>query len=102
MKVNGTRVEDLAGTGLITNQRHVMPLWVTAPSFVARVLLRWPWRATVLAVRGWMLTIPAVLLVVIYAKAGWLGVLCADMWALTAGLVWARRWPESFHSQVSQ
>lgn len=46
--------------------------------------------------------LPAVLLLIGYAKAGWIGVLCAVMWALTAGLVWVRRWPESFHDNVSQ
>src|SRR4051812_14835349 len=102
MKVNGTRVEDLAGTGLITNERYVMPLWVTVPFFLARVGSRVLWWLGVRAVRGWMLTLPLVLLLVIYAKAGGIGVLCAYMWALTAGLVWARRWPDSFHRKISQ
>jgi len=102
MKVNGTRVEDLAGTGLITNQRYVMPLWVTVPIFLTRTGSRALWWVTVRAVRGWMLTLPLAVLVIVYAKSGWLGVLCAYTWAMTAGLVWARRWPESFHRNISQ
>jgi S-DNA-T family DNA segregation ATPase FtsK/SpoIIIE len=102
MKLNGTRVEDLAGTGLLTNERYVVPLWLTVPLFLARVGSRVLWWLGVRAVRGWMLTLPLVLLLVIYAKVGWVGVLCAYMWALTAGLVWARRSPESFHRNVSQ
>jgi S-DNA-T family DNA segregation ATPase FtsK/SpoIIIE len=102
MKVNGTRVEDLAGTGLVTNQRYVMPLWVTVPLFFAKITGRAIWWATVHAIRAWTLTLPAVVLVLIYAARGWLGVITAVVWVMAAGLVWARRWPESFHRNVSQ
>jgi DNA segregation ATPase FtsK/SpoIIIE, S-DNA-T family len=58
MKVNGTRVEDLAGTGLVTNQRYVMPLWVTVPLFLLKTAARAAWWITVHVVRAWTFTLP--------------------------------------------
>jgi hypothetical protein len=74
MKVNGTRVEDLAGTGLITNQRYVMPLWVTVPLAVTKHGARFLWWVSALLVRGWAVSVPAAVLLVVYAAAGWWGV----------------------------
>ena len=102
MKVNGTRVEDLAGTGLITNQRYVMPMWITVPIALARIGGRAAWWLLVRAVRGWTLTVPAVVLLLVYARSGWLGVITAVMWVLAGGLAWARKWPDSFDHNVSQ
>ncbi len=101
MKVNGTRVEDLAGTGLLTNQRYVIPLWVTIPLAVLKFTSRVAWWAGVHAVRGWALTIPVLVLLIAYAKGGPLGVLAISMWAVSIGMVWLRRWPESFHRNIT-
>lgn len=102
MKVNGTRVEDLAGTGLVTNQRYVMPLYVTVPLFLLKTTARITWCITIHAIRGWAVTLPVLLLVLVYAARGWLGVLTVVMWAMAVGLAWARRWATSFDQHVTQ
>jgi S-DNA-T family DNA segregation ATPase FtsK/SpoIIIE len=102
MKVNGTRVEDLAGTGLITNQRYVIPLWVTVPFFLLKVTGRTLWWAGGKAVRGWTVTLPLVSLLVVYLDSGWLGLITAITWLMAGGLVWARRWPDSFNHTIAQ
>jgi DNA segregation ATPase FtsK/SpoIIIE, S-DNA-T family len=102
VKVNGTRVEDLAGTGLVTKQRWVLPLWVSVPLFLGRVTARGAWLLAVWAVRAWAATVPAGLLVLVHVRAGGLGVLAAITCALAAGLVWAYRWPDSYSRLVAR
>jgi DNA segregation ATPase FtsK/SpoIIIE, S-DNA-T family len=102
MKVNGTRVEDLAGTGLVTNQRYVMPLWITVPIALTKHGSRAAWWLLVHLVRYWTLTVPAFVLLVVYAHLGGWGVITALMWVMAAGLAWARRWPASFDRYITR
>jgi S-DNA-T family DNA segregation ATPase FtsK/SpoIIIE len=102
VKVNGTRVEDLAGTGLVTKQRWVLPLWLSVPLFLVRVTGRVAWMALVWTVRAWAATVPVALLVVAYVRAGGLGVTAMVTCTLAAGLVWAYRWPGSYSRLVAR
>ncbi len=102
MLVNGTRVEDLAGTGLTTKQRYVVPLWVTVPIFLARHLIRaarWMLRQ---ARTYWGLSLPMFVLLVIWSRFGKLAAVTALTWWLMMGLIWAYRWPASFETAISQ
>ncbi|MCE0536985.1 hypothetical protein LWF15_15895 [Kineosporia rhizophila] len=102
MLVNGTRVEDLAGTGLTTRQRYVVPLRVTVPLFLFKHLARasaWLLRQTL---TYWGLSLPAFVLLVIWSRLGGLWALTALTWWLTLGLAWAYKWPTSFDIAVSQ
>jgi len=102
MLVNGTRVEDLAGTGLTTRQRYVIPLWAS----VLGGLLRMLGRGVVWLVRQaftyWGLSVPVLVLTLLDLRFGRLVAVTALTWWLLGGLVWAYRWPASFNSTVAQ
>jgi S-DNA-T family DNA segregation ATPase FtsK/SpoIIIE len=102
MKVKGTRVEDLAGTGLVTRERYVIPLWVSLLGVTLRGVLRGGWLATVWTIRAWPVILPAAVVAAVYWKAGVLGVAALVTLTLAAGLVWAYRWPASYSRLVSR
>ena len=79
MKVNGTRVEDLAGTGVVTKQRYVVPLWVSGLGVTLAFLGQVTWVLVRWAVRAWLLTLPAVLTALAYWRGGLLGVLALSL-----------------------
>jgi S-DNA-T family DNA segregation ATPase FtsK/SpoIIIE len=102
MKVKGTRVEDLAGTGLVTKERYVVPLWVSLLGVTTRGLLRGGWLVLAWMVQAWPVTLPAALLVVTYWRLGGLGVAAVVTSTLAAGLVWAHRWPGSYSRLIAR
>ncbi|GAB6899847.1 FtsK/SpoIIIE domain-containing protein [Kineosporia succinea] len=102
MLVNGTRVEDLAGTGLTTKQRYVVPLWVTIPLFLGRHLLKGTSALVKWAITYWGLSLPTLVLLIIWQRFNGLVALTALTWWLLLGLVWAYRWPASFDVAVTQ
>jgi S-DNA-T family DNA segregation ATPase FtsK/SpoIIIE len=102
VKINGTRVDDLIGTGLTTKQRYVIPLWASVLGVIATWTGRLLGKVSVWAVRAWPLTLPATLLLVLYVRFGGWAVTTAVMCALAAGLVWAHRWPGSYSRLVAQ
>ncbi|MBT0773164.1 hypothetical protein KIH74_29745 [Kineosporia sp. J2-2] len=102
MLVNGTRVEDLAGTGLTTRQRYVVPLWVTVPLFLARHTARavaWLVRH---ALTYWGISLPLLVLLLVWARFGRLEAVTVLVWWMALGLAWAYRWPASFSTAVAQ
>ncbi len=101
MKVNGTRVDDLIGTGLTTKQRYVIPLWASVLADPTKWTARMLGRLAVWAVRAWALTVPVGLLLAVYVKGGGWAVVTAVMCAMAAGLVWAHRWPASYSRLVA-
>ncbi|GLY27431.1 FtsK/SpoIIIE domain-containing protein [Kineosporia sp. NBRC 101731] len=102
MLVNGTRVEDLAGTGLTTRQRYVVPLWVTVPVFLIRHLAKsCAWIVRQMRTY-WGLSLPVIVLLLLWAYLGRLVAVTALTWWLTMGLIWAYRWPASFDTAVAQ
>ncbi|MBI1758268.1 MAG: cell division protein FtsK [Actinobacteria bacterium] len=96
------RADDLAGTGLVSKQRWVLPLWVS----VVRLLCRGGWRASVAilrwSVRAKRITVSLLVLLGVELWAGRRGVLAAVVVAAVVGVVWAWRWPASFGRWVAQ
>jgi DNA segregation ATPase FtsK/SpoIIIE, S-DNA-T family len=102
VKVNGTRVEDLAGTGLVTKQRYVVPLWVSVTGVTLAFLARAAWFLLAWAVRAWLVSLPAAFVAVTYWRVGGLSVAALVTVTLAAGLVWAHRWPASYSRLVAR
>jgi DNA segregation ATPase FtsK/SpoIIIE, S-DNA-T family len=102
VKVNGTRVEDLAGTGLVTKQRYVVPLWASVLGVTFTFLGRTVWLALRWAVRAWVITVPMLLIALAYWYSGASAVVGLVALTLSGGLAWARRWPVSFSRLVVQ
>ena len=100
MKVDGTRVEDLAGTGLTTRQRYVIPLWASTTVLWARWVLRALAWVLVRVVRAWGVTGPTALVLLARVWGGpTAGVVVAA--SGTVGLVvWACWFPGSFSRVV--
>src|SRR3954467_10065545 len=77
MLVNGTRANDLAGRGLTTLQRWVVPLWLSIVSRAFGWLTRSTWRASRWLVVRPLLVFPLVLLLVGFVELGargfWIG-----------------------------
>ena len=96
MRVDGTRVEDLAGTGLTTKQRYVIPLWASTLALWARWVLRALTWAVVRAVRGWTVTGPVLVLALTWAAGGpvWAGAMGAT--GVVALGAWAWWFPGVF------
>jgi DNA segregation ATPase FtsK/SpoIIIE, S-DNA-T family len=102
MKVNGTRVEDLVGTGLWTKQRYVVPAWVTLLKLILTFIARAVFVVIIWTVRGWLFTVPAFALLVVYLRLGRLG-LAVAVGALVWGLAaWAWLRPDSFSRLLGQ
>lgn len=70
MKVNGTRVEDLAGTGLFTRQRYVIPVgWTVLTNTLNGAGRGLAW-AVRWSVRAWTVTVPAAVLLAVWGRFG--------------------------------
>jgi S-DNA-T family DNA segregation ATPase FtsK/SpoIIIE len=102
VKVNGTRVEDLAGTGLVTKQRYVVPLWVSVTGVTLAFAARAAWFLLAWTIRAWLVSVPAALVALTYWRAGGLGVTALITATLAAGLAWAHRWPDSYSRLVAR
>jgi len=102
MLVNGTRVEDLAGTGLTTRQRYVIPLWASVLGGMTSGLLRGLGWLVRQACVYWGLSAPVLVLLILWAQFGRLVAVTVLTWWLMLGLIWAYRWPASFDTAVAQ
>jgi DNA segregation ATPase FtsK/SpoIIIE, S-DNA-T family len=101
-RVNGIRVEDLVGTGLVVKERYVLPLWLTVPPYLLgktlvglTALVRW-------LVKAWRVSVPAGLLLVLRARYGTAGPVVLGLVVLVVGGVWWSRWPGSFARLVTR
>ena len=102
MKVNGTQVDDLIGTGLFSKQRYVIPAWVTLFWIIFRFFARAVVKGVAWSVRNWMLTLPASLVASCGLRFGWLGFLGGLGWLTMIGIVWHRFSPDSFARLVAE
>src|SRR4051794_30480301 len=102
MLVNGIRADDLAGRGLTTLQRWVVPLWLSIVSRAFGWLTRSTWRASRGLVVRPLLVFPLVLLLVGFVELGargfWIGL---SLVMVTAG-AWLGLSPASFDRSVLQ
>src|SRR4051794_19129114 len=102
MLVNGTRADDLAGRGLTTLQRWVVPLWLSILSRTVRLLGRSAWRTA-----GWLIVRPLLAVPLLLLGAGFLELGARGFWValslvmLVAG-VWLRVSASSFDRLVLQ
>src|SRR4051795_146746 len=102
MLVNGTRADDLAGRGLTTLQRWVVPLWL---SILTRTLGRFgrsAWRASAWPGVRPLLGVPLVLLLVGFLELGSRGFWIALSLVMLAAGAWLGLWPSSFDRLVMQ
>src|SRR3954465_1622561 len=102
MLVNGTRADDLAGRGLTTLQRWVVPLWLSILSRTVRLLGRPAWRTA-----GWLIVRPLLAVPLLLLGAGFLELGARGFWValslvmLVAG-VWLGVSASSFDRLVLQ
>jgi hypothetical protein len=102
MLVNGTRADDLAGRGLTTLQRWVVPLWLSILSRTVRLLGRSAWRTA-----GWLIVRPLLAVPLLLLGAGFLELGARGFWValslvmLVAG-VWLGVSASSFDRLVLQ
>src|SRR4051795_9206849 len=88
MLVNGTRADDLAGRGLTTLQRWVVPLWLSILSRTVRLLGRSAWRTA-----GWLLVRPLLAVPLLLLGAGFLELGARGFWvALSLVMLVAGVW----------
>src|SRR3954447_12873493 len=102
MLVNGTRADDLAGRGLATPQRWVVPLWL---SILTRTLGRFgrsAWRTSAWLVVRPLLGVPLVLLLVGSLELGSRGFWIALSLVMLAAGAWLGLSPSSFDRLVLQ
>jgi DNA segregation ATPase FtsK/SpoIIIE, S-DNA-T family len=102
MLVNGTRADDLAGTGLITKQRWAVPLWLSLLDITVALCCR-----AVLAVLGWaarhpVSTAAAGTIAAVYHRAGVRGVILLGLGVWVVVGVWALAWPACLDRVVIQ
>jgi hypothetical protein len=70
VKANGTRVEDLAGTGLVTRQRWILPLWASVLALAVRSSAYGIWWLTLRTCRAWPVTVPSLAVIGSWFLAG--------------------------------
>src|SRR4051794_144983 len=102
MLVNGTRADDLAGRGLTTLERWVVPLWL---SILTRTLGRFgrsTWRTSAWLVVRPLLGVPLVLLLVGFLELGSRGFWIALSLVMLAAGAWLGLSPSSFDRLVLQ
>src|SRR4051794_34753878 len=102
MLVNGTRADDLAGRGLTTLQRWVVPLWLSILTRALRWLARATWRtSTWLLVRP-LLALPLALLLAGFVELGARGFWIALSLVMLAAGAWLALSPSSFDRLLVQ
>ncbi|MDQ1295115.1 MAG: FtsK/SpoIIIE protein [Actinomycetota bacterium] len=102
MKANGTRVEDLAGTGLVTKQRWILPLWASVLALAVRSSAYGIWWLTLRTCRAWPVTVPFLAVVGSWFLAGPVTTAALITSTGATGLMWARRRPDAFSRTVGQ
>jgi S-DNA-T family DNA segregation ATPase FtsK/SpoIIIE len=100
MKVNGLRADDLAGTGLVAKQRYVVPLWASLIGLVLGGGARLAGRGLLWLVRAWRISLPGLLILGFSWRWHLPGSLAALGALVLAGVLWHRRWPDSFSRHV--
>jgi DNA segregation ATPase FtsK/SpoIIIE, S-DNA-T family len=102
MLINGTRADDLAGTGLITKQRWAVPLWLSLLAVTAVMLARVAWTVAWWALRHPVTSTAAVVVTLVYHRAGVRGLVLLGLgvWAVVG--VWALARPASLDRVVIQ
>jgi S-DNA-T family DNA segregation ATPase FtsK/SpoIIIE len=102
MLVNGTRADDLAGRGLTTLQRWVVPLWLSIVSRALGWLVRSTWRASAWLMVRPLLVLPLVLLLVGFVELGVRGFWIALSLVMLAAGAWLALSPSTFDRKVLQ
>src|SRR3954454_7675515 len=102
MLVNGTRADDLAGRGLTTLQRWVVPLWLSILTRTLGLFGRFVWRTSAWLVVRPLLGVPLVLLLVGFLELGGRGFWIALSLVMLASGAWLGLWPSSFDRLVMQ
>src|SRR3954453_710041 len=102
MLVNGTRADDLAGRGLTTLQRWVVPLWLSILTRTLSRLARAPLRTLAWLVVRPLLAIPLVLLLAGSLELGPRGFWIALSLVMLASGAWLGLSPSSFDRLVLQ
>src|SRR4051794_22157398 len=102
MLVNGTRADDLAGRGLTTLQRWVVPLWLSILTRTLGRLFRSMWRTSAWLVVRPLVAVPLVLLLVGSLELGGRGFWMALSLVMLAAGAWLGLSPSSFDRLVLQ
>src|SRR4051812_35861315 len=102
MLVNGTRADDLAGRGLTTLQRWVVPLWLSILTRTLGRLGRSVWLTSAWLVVRPLLGVPLALLLVGLLELGSRGFWIALSVVMLAAGAWLGLSPSSFDRLVLQ
>src|SRR4051812_31388255 len=102
MLVNGTRADDLAGRGLTTLQRWVVPLWLSIVSRALGWVARSTWRASTWLVVRPLLVLPRALVLVGLVELGSGGFWIGLSLVLLATGAWLGLSPSTFDRRVLQ
>jgi len=102
MLVNGTRADDLAGRGLTTLQRWVVPLWLTVLLRVLGWFGRWAWRGVAWLIRWPLVGLVVGLLAAGYGGFGERGFVVTLALLMLAAAAWLRLSPVTFDRRVVQ
>src|SRR5215213_1364863 len=96
MLVNGTRADDLAGRGLTTLQRWVVPLWLSILTRTLGRLFRSTWRTTAWQVVRPLVAVPLALLLFGFLELCVRGFCIALSLVMLAAAAWLGLSPSSF------
>jgi S-DNA-T family DNA segregation ATPase FtsK/SpoIIIE len=102
MLINGTRADDLAGRGLTTLQRWVVPLWLSILARIVCGLAGWLWAGLTWLVARPLVAGPLALLLVGFLELGARGFWLAASLVMLAAGAWLRLSPSSFDRMVAQ
>jgi DNA segregation ATPase FtsK/SpoIIIE, S-DNA-T family len=102
MLVNGARADDLAGRGLTTLQRWVVPLWLSIVSRAFGWFVRSTWRASTWLVARPLLVLPLVLLLVGFVELGARGFWTGLSLVMLAAGAWLGVSPSTFDRRILQ